>query len=299
MANELNLDTLSTMALPEFLKAFKNRTPWKKANFVLLLHDYPLQDKKTTVALPFKKAKDVKEAYKKIKKEGKIPNPKRGYFSFELAKDENNKAIAKLKAIEGGLAVAKVEKKANKLFQKLKLALNFITGEEEASTPDSTEREENQDRQESSSRTTEETPQNNEGNREQNTDLRVLVEELKNSFGMIKAAFNDFKTNIVPKVREQNVGQQELQFIQELIDQINNFALEVAEAPTQIKDKFEQALAKFQAQIPKLEKILEMFGNSSNREESSEERQESIQQQQERIEEIRNRINEIREALAA
>jgi hypothetical protein len=279
MAKELSLDTLSEMTLSEFLGAFKNKTPWKKANFVLLLKDFQLKDKKMTVALPFRKAKDAKDAFRRVKKEKLNPNPKSAYASFELAKDENNKPIAKIKMIEGGLAPEKVEKKANLLFRKLKLSLNFITGEEQESNQESAESEE---RQESPSSGTSDSSSNN----------------LRESIQQVQQDLQYFKNNIVPKYTENRLEEADLLWMEEYYRTIEDFMTLYNQSDAQVQSRLSETHAKIKTIQEKVQQLIE---RARERLQSSDDRRspEELEQQRQRLEEIRSRIEEIRQQLAA
>ena len=91
--------------------------------------DFKLAGKKLTVALPFKKPNEAKEAFKKIKKEKIHALKKVGIGSFELSKSESG-PLADIEFNFGGLSPELAQTKASKLFDKIKLAINLATGAE-------------------------------------------------------------------------------------------------------------------------------------------------------------------------
>jgi len=86
MATELSLDTLKEMKKADFIKAFKNKVAWKKATAVILLTDYKLDGKKTSIAIPFKKLADMKAEMKRLKKEKLHFMKKSGGGTFSIEK---------------------------------------------------------------------------------------------------------------------------------------------------------------------------------------------------------------------
>ena len=78
MAEELSIDSLKEMKKADFVKAFKNKAAWKKAKAVIVMVDYKLDGKKTTVAIPFKKEAEMKAEMKRLKKEKLHPMKKSG-----------------------------------------------------------------------------------------------------------------------------------------------------------------------------------------------------------------------------
>jgi hypothetical protein len=78
MAEELSIDSLKEMKKADFVKAFKNKAAWKKAKAVIVMVDYKLDGKKTTVAIPFKKEAEMKAEMKRMKQEKIHPLKKSG-----------------------------------------------------------------------------------------------------------------------------------------------------------------------------------------------------------------------------
>lgn len=145
MATELTLESLTGgMTAADFVKAFKDKSAWKKAKYVLILADFKLDGKKMTVALPFRKPNEAKDAFKKIKKEKIHLLKKVGIGSFELGTGENGPQ-ANIELTLGGLSADIAQLKAEKLFGRLKLALHLATGTTVPAEQEEKEEEEEDD----------------------------------------------------------------------------------------------------------------------------------------------------------
>ncbi len=131
MAIELNLDSLKDMKKADFVKAFKNKPAWKKANAVIILVDYKLDGKKATVAIPFKKIAEMKMEMKRLKKEKLHLLKKSGGASFEIEKNPDG-PIANIELLNGGLAPQAMGTKVADLFAIIKLGIKTSQSAEAA-----------------------------------------------------------------------------------------------------------------------------------------------------------------------
>lgn len=118
----LSLDGLKEMKKAEYIKAFKNKAAWKKADAVILLVDYRLDGKKVTIAVPYKKVADMKSEMKRLKKEKLHLMKKSGGATFCLEKGPNG-PVAKIELLSGGLTLKDLEGKVSDLFDILKLSV--------------------------------------------------------------------------------------------------------------------------------------------------------------------------------
>lgn len=299
MAVELSLETLPQMKIAEFVKAFKNRTSWKKATYVLLLMDYRLDGKKVTVAMPFKKPIDAIKAFKKVKEDKIHLLKKVGLGSFSLEK-VGDKVQANIEISKGGLSAEAVFTKAAKLFDRIKLGLNFIGME--GSPLEDEAADEMEDENEATTEAIADEEEMGEAETTATTEPATASPQqqaaaLKATFEQISADLNVFKTKVIPNVQARNVGAEDLAITSDLDKAITSFAEAVAETDVRVQEKFKPILEKLLQHQAKLKQILERFGNQENN--STAETTEmlgtrTIEETQQRLNEIKNRIAEIR-----
>lgn len=301
MAIDLSLDTLPEMKIAEYVKAFKNKALWKKAKYVLVLMDYKLDGKRATVAIPFKKRNQAKEAFKKIKKEKLHFLKKTGIGSFELGAGESGPE-ATINFTYGGLNPEAVMTKASKLFDKIKLSILFAGGQAEAvegeeDTDDDDAPEVDMDAADVEDGT-EEGAEVGEGEEDSDDQPEAemgenLAAALKAQFQQLKNDFGKFKSEIIAKVKDKTLTDADKQFISDLNKAVNAFAEAVVGAPAALKAKLQEALDKFKAQQPTLQKILQKFGAAVKEKTNI-----SLDDAKVRLEQIKARIAEIRAELA-
>lgn len=144
----LMLESLKSLKMADFLKEFKDKATWKKADFAIFLVGYKL-DKKATVVLPFKKETDAKNAFKQLKTNKQHPLNKVAVGAFVW--DDNQKQCTFTHS-GGGAKLEDLEDKGGKLFGLLKMQLIVQQGAidpemqvagEEAVSADDDELEEN------------------------------------------------------------------------------------------------------------------------------------------------------------
>ena len=127
MATSLSLDALAEMKKAEFLKAFKNKAVWKKAKAAIILVDYKLDGKKTTVAVPFKKVADMKQEVKRLKAEKLHLLKKTAGCLLTLKKGEDGLPLFEANIRLGGIAPELLEAKVSELFSKIKVGFKVLT----------------------------------------------------------------------------------------------------------------------------------------------------------------------------
>lgn len=129
--SELTLDGLKEMKKAEFVKAFKNKAAWKKANAVILLVDYKLDGKKATVAIPYRKEAEMKIEMKRLKKEKLHLMKKSGGATFSIERSAEG-VSAKIELVNGGLSLQALEGKVTDLFSILKIKVQTSQSAEAA-----------------------------------------------------------------------------------------------------------------------------------------------------------------------
>jgi len=126
MAEELSIDSLKEMKKADFIKAFKNKAAWKKAKAVIVMVDYKLDGKKTTIAIPFKKEAEMKSEMKRMKKEKTHPLKKSGGGMISFAKDGEEGMKAKIELTLGGLKPELLQAKGEDLFGRINTTLEVL-----------------------------------------------------------------------------------------------------------------------------------------------------------------------------
>jgi hypothetical protein len=138
MAEELQLDSLKEITKADYIKAFKNKAVWKKAKAVIILVDYKLEGKKTTIAIPFKKEAEMKLEMKRLKKDKLHPMKKSGAGLITVENEGEEGMKAKVELLLGGLKPELLQVKGAPLFEKIKTTLEVLIAagaELEASDP--------------------------------------------------------------------------------------------------------------------------------------------------------------------
>jgi len=139
MADELNLESLEGMAKADYIKAFKNKTLWKKATAVIFMVDYKLDGKKTVIALPFKKEAEMKLKMKEIKKNKTHFMKKTGGGVIKVENDGPEGLSANVELKLGGLKAEILQAKAEELFGKIKATLKVLIAEDAEMEPEEEE----------------------------------------------------------------------------------------------------------------------------------------------------------------
>lgn len=149
MTQELSLNSVISMKRADYIKAFKNKALWKKANAVIFLLDYKLEGKKATIAIPFKKATEMKVEMKRLKKEKLHPMKKTAGAFISLENEGEEGMKAKVELLLGGVNPELLQMKGNALFAHIKTTLEVLIAEgAELEAPDPNEIIDNEHEQE-------------------------------------------------------------------------------------------------------------------------------------------------------
>ncbi len=140
MAVDLTLESLEGMSKSEYIKAFKNKTVWKKAKAVIFMVDYKLEGKKTVIALPFKKESEMKLKMREMKKNKTHLLKKTGGGFINVENDGPEGLMAFVELSYGGLKPEILQEKALELFGRINATLKVVVSEN-AETDDETENE--------------------------------------------------------------------------------------------------------------------------------------------------------------
>jgi hypothetical protein len=130
MSIELTIESLKDMNKAEYIKAFKNKSLWKKARAVIFLLDYKLDGKKNVIAVPFLKEAEMKAKMKEIKKNKTHLMKKTGGGLINVENDGPEGLKAKVELKLGGLAAELLQNKAVELFERIKAKLEVAIAED-------------------------------------------------------------------------------------------------------------------------------------------------------------------------
>ena len=123
---ELNLNSISSMKKVEYDKLFQKTITWKKAKGVIILLDFKLAGKKTTVAIPYKKPAEMMKAFKELKKDKIHPLKKVAAGFFSLSKTEDGTVQGEIDLKKGGMSPAKIMEKAEMPFMSIGIVLTVV-----------------------------------------------------------------------------------------------------------------------------------------------------------------------------
>ena len=237
MAEELSIDSLKEMSKADFIKAFKKKTAWKKAKAVIVMVDYKIDGKKTTVAVPFRKEAEMKAEMKRMKKEKTHPLKKSGggMISFENDGEEGMKA--KIELTLGGLKPELLQTKGEDLFGRINTILEVLVADN-AELEDAGEAGEEEDEEELDL---------DLGDGAPNSAGAGLLEELEASIAEIKGTFKDKIQAIVAAIKNKEAKEEFLDVVDDLKNKI-----------VDMKDNLGAAGEKIKTQLaPKVKKVLE------------------------------------------
>ena len=130
--NTLSLELLPSLKKAEYEKLFKKLVLWKKAKAVIFLQDYRLAGKKNMVAIPYKKAPEMIQAFKELKKDKFHPLKKTAAASFSVEPTAEG-LLAKVEIRKGGLNGELIQSQMAEDFAKLGITLEFSAPAEEDS----------------------------------------------------------------------------------------------------------------------------------------------------------------------
>jgi|GEM_PF-4000219 len=140
--NTLSLELLPSLKKAEYEKLFKKLVLWKKAKAVIFLQDYRLAGKKNMVAIPYKKAPEMIQAFKGLKKDNFHPIKKTAAASFSLEPTTDG-LLAKVEIKKGGLGAELIQNKMAEAFAKMNIILEFSAPEEASALADVTSQDSN------------------------------------------------------------------------------------------------------------------------------------------------------------
>lgn len=126
MKKELDMMAVLEMKRPEYKKMFKKKALWKKAAGIIVLVDYKLDGKKTSLAIPYKKKPLMLKELKKIKADKLHLLKKTGLCSFELGKKSDGGLLARIELIKGGISAALLHSKMLPLFGSIDIDIEVI-----------------------------------------------------------------------------------------------------------------------------------------------------------------------------
>ena len=126
MKKEEDMLAVLEMKRPEYKKMFKKKALWKKAAWIIVLVDYKLDGKKTSLAIPYKKKPLMLKELKKIKADKLHLLKKTGLCSFELGKKSDGGLLARIELIKGGISAALLHSKMLPLFGSVDIDIEVI-----------------------------------------------------------------------------------------------------------------------------------------------------------------------------
>ena len=248
MADELTLESIKDMNKAEYIKAFKNKSLWKKANAVIFLVDYKLDGKKTCIAIPFRKEAEMKMKIKEIKKDKFHLMKKTGGGIITVENDGPEGLKAKVELKLGGLAPEFLQLKGEELFDRIKATLEVkIAADAEMEPaeggPDSdTLKPENQ-------------PANEQKPKTPNNDAEIF-NQVKSLMQNIVTMFKDnIQAIILPAIKNNEAEEEYLDDADEMTDKIEEFEELVDQLSDAVKDKIKDKVQQILALIPGIGKI--------------------------------------------
>jgi hypothetical protein len=277
MSLDLTIESLKEMNKADYIKAFKNKSLWKKAKAVIFLIDYKLDGKKNVVAIPFLKEADMKAKMKEIKK-NKIHLMKKtggGVINVENDGPEGLKAKVELKL--GGLASEILQNRAVELFDKIKAKL------EVAIAPDA----------EMESSETDEDTENDEQN--DSSEIQYVANETDNAELQKKIKITIAKIAQLNKSIDLKAGLKDtdVQIANEIKNLVREFATFLKNATADIKNEFAETFLKtkkiFAVIEDQLKKLKEKQAASEQLERALEDTLNSDQEEDDESGELQNR----------
>jgi hypothetical protein len=134
MKKEVDVATVLDMKRPDYKKLFKKMALWKKTRGIIVLVDYKLDGKKTSLAVPFKKKPIMLKELKKIKSDKLHLLKKTGMCHFELSKKPKGGWLAKIELIKGGLSADLLQAKMRPLFGSIDIDIEVVGTENTSNT---------------------------------------------------------------------------------------------------------------------------------------------------------------------
>jgi hypothetical protein len=234
MKKEFNLDTVQEMKRPDYKKQFKKMAKWKKAKGVIILVDYKLDGKKSSIAIPYKKKPIMLKELKKIKADKIHLLKKTALCSFNVNKNKEGKLVAEISIMKGGLNPGLLKEKMTPVFGSIDLDINVLGLEEKLQSSDSTEEK------------SADIPNKKEDN-------QALILSAKQSFQFIKDfLIPNFKTGNLDEEDLLDLNSHEIIF-KDFVDLFPNLNKEQQEKLGKLKDSIEKIFG----QISKIKSALD------------------------------------------
>lgn len=228
MNTQVNMESLQVLPFADYKKALKKDKKFiKKAKAVLFILDHNFKDgKKNVGVILFKKAKEGKEAFKKAKKEWKIPVKNLASGACELA-DGANGSEWQIALKMGNAPAEKIQKKGKAIFK------SILATQPVFKLADSTSEEEN------------EMPE-----------LKQDFEQLKSKLAQVASIVNAIKQKDTSAFTLQNAD-----FIQSFREDVQEW-LEDYETTddSAVQEELSAEVPKLRQQHTQLEKVAELLG---------------------------------------
>ncbi len=226
--NELTLEALPEMKKNDYKKLFKKIMTWKKAKAIILLEDYKLDGKKSSLAVPFKKPAEMQKEFKRIRLEKFHKPNKISAAMFQLVKGIDGNPLAKITLKKGSISPEKVMAKIAPAFEEIGVQVEVVgaTTQEETSAEDS-------------SLDTEDTP---------SVDKLDLLKSTTQ-------AVNDFTNGLLPAYQAGDLEEEDLTLVLELEDLLTAFVEEYPNMDTATQQTGAKLLTASQQILPQLTKI--------------------------------------------
>jgi hypothetical protein len=245
MADELTLDSIKDMNKADYIKAFKNKALWKKANAAIFLVDYKLEGKKICIAIPFKKETEMKLEMKRLKKDKLHLLKKSGGGTISVENDGPEGLKAKVELKLGGLVPELLQMKGEALFDKIKATFEVLIAADaemepaESTTDSSTE----------STNTEEQNTKSPNNDAEIFNKIKVLMPEIA---GIFK---DKVMSEIVPAIKKNQVDKEYLNVVESLDDKIEDLEELFNQLSDNIKVKINDKIQPMLGLIPTIGKI--------------------------------------------
>ncbi len=244
MADELTLDSIKDMNKADYIKAFKNKALWKKANAAIFLVDYKLEGKKTCIAIPFKKEAEMKLEMKRLKKDKLHLLKKSGGGTISVENDGPEGLIAKVELQLGGLFPELLQMKGEALFDKIKATFEVLIAEDaEMETADT------DDAGGESTNTEEQNAKSPNNDAEIFNKIKALMPEIA---GIFK---DKVMSEIVPAIKNNQVDKEYLNVVELLDDKIEDLEELFNQLSDNIKVKINDKIQPMLGLIPTIGKI--------------------------------------------
>lgn len=230
---ELNLSTIGSMKKVEYEKLFQKTMTWKKAKSVIILADYKLAGKKSTVAIPYKKPVDMVKAFKELKKDKTHPLKKVAAGTFNLIKAADGSTQAEIELKKGGMSIEKLMEKVGPEFMSIGILLQVSGAAEEVGDEE------------------------DEGEAEEET-TETPVESLSlNEIGKkVTKSIADFKNDLMLRYKSGELEEKDSIAMEEMKTAFQHFQNTAKGASTEEQNKYTPVIDAVQKIVPQLDKMM-------------------------------------------